>query len=372
MQLRIAFVAALASLVAASNVLEATSETFDSIIGQGKPALVEFFAPWCGHCKNLAPIYEQLADGFSHAKDKVLIVKVDADGAGKDVAGKHGITGFPTLKWFGPGDSTKSEPYEGARDLDALAKFVTDKSGVKSKIKPPPPPATLQLDYKNFDEVVYDEKKNVLVAFTAPWCGHCKNLKPIFEKVAANFATESNCIVANFDADAQQNKAIASQFEVRSYPTIKFFSAGDKASPIAYEGGRSEEAFTEYLNEKCGTFRKAGGGLNEQAGRVTSLDELAQKFVGAAVHARQAIYAEAVSAAKTVGDDAKHYIKYFEKVLKGGEEYIAKETKRLAGILDKQTLAPAKLDEVKTRANILAAFVEKKAEEAAAAAKDEL
>jgi protein disulfide-isomerase A6 len=73
-------------------------------------------------------------------------------------------------------------PYESGRDLDALAAFVTKESGVKSNIKPPPPPATTILDSHTFDSVALDESKNVLVSFTAPWCGHCKNMKPHYEK----------------------------------------------------------------------------------------------------------------------------------------------------------------------------------------------
>jgi thiol-disulfide isomerase/thioredoxin len=46
--------------------------------------------------QNLAPIYEQLADAFSHAKDKVVVAKVDADGAGKPLGQKYGVTGFPS------------------------------------------------------------------------------------------------------------------------------------------------------------------------------------------------------------------------------------------------------------------------------------
>ncbi len=46
--------------------------------------------------QSLAPIYEQLADAFSHAKDKVVVAKVDADGAGKPLGQKYGVTGFPS------------------------------------------------------------------------------------------------------------------------------------------------------------------------------------------------------------------------------------------------------------------------------------
>jgi len=46
--------------------------------------------------QNLAPIYEQLGDAFSHAKDKVVVAKVDADGAGKPLGQKYGVSGFPS------------------------------------------------------------------------------------------------------------------------------------------------------------------------------------------------------------------------------------------------------------------------------------
>ena len=51
---------------------------------------------YSGHCKNLAPKYEKLADAFQHAKDKVIIAKVDADGEGKPLGQKYGVTGYPS------------------------------------------------------------------------------------------------------------------------------------------------------------------------------------------------------------------------------------------------------------------------------------
>ena len=54
------------------------------------------FRTECAAAQNLAPVYEQLADAFAHAKDKVIVAKVDADGAGRPLGQKYGVTGFPS------------------------------------------------------------------------------------------------------------------------------------------------------------------------------------------------------------------------------------------------------------------------------------
>ena len=148
-------------------------------------------------------------------------------------------------------------------------------------------------------------------------------------------------------------------------------------SPIDYDGPRTEEGFIEFLNEKCGTQRAPGGLLNEKAGRLAELDALAEKFFESAADARQALLKEAKDLAATLGAGAKHYLRVMEKVASGSEEYIEKESKRyvsdkmgrsrytdvwftncsLSSILTKRTLSPAKLDEIKIKANILGAFV---------------
>ena len=73
----------------------------------------------------------------------------------------------------------------------------------------------------------------------------------------------SQCVVANIDADAVPNKPLAAKYGVTGFPTIKFFSK-DTKEPIAYEGGRTEADFVSFLNEKCGTHRAVGGGLNDK------------------------------------------------------------------------------------------------------------
>lgn len=162
--------ASLAAVVAAkSAVLDLIPSNFDKVVlKSGKPTLVEFFAPWCGHCKNLAPVYEELALAFEYAKDKVQIAKVDAD-AERDLGKRYGVQGFPTLKFF-DGKSDNPVEYNGGRDFDSLANFITEKTGIRPRKKAATPSNVVMLTDSTFKSQIGGDK-NVLVAFTAPWCG---------------------------------------------------------------------------------------------------------------------------------------------------------------------------------------------------------
>lgn len=160
---------ALSSSCAASAVLDLIPGNFDDVVlKSGKPALVEFFAPWCGHCKNLAPVYEELASSLEFAKDKVSIAKVDAD-AEKALGKRFGVQGFPTLKWF-DGKSEVPEDYNGGRNLEDLQEFIVSKTGIRIKKKAQPISHVQMLTDQSFKAEVGGDK-NILVAFTAPWCG---------------------------------------------------------------------------------------------------------------------------------------------------------------------------------------------------------
>lgn len=340
----------LPAIVATSSVLDLIPSNFDDIVLQsGKPALVEFFAPWCGHCKSLAPIYEELATTFQHAGDKVSIAKVDAD-AEKDLGRRFGVQGFPTLKWF-DGKSDKPEDYDGGRDLESLQKWVTTKTGIKPKVKGKLPSHVVFLDDKSFKDKV-GKDQDVIVAFTAPWCGHCKTLAPIWETLAGDFATEPGVLIAKVDAEAENSKALAQEQGVSSYPTIKFFKKGS-AEPLPYEGGRSEADFVQFLNTNSGTHRAVGGGLDATGGTIEALDAIVSKFSTAYADGIE----EATKAAAGLKDKyAQYYVKAFTKI-SANKEHAAKEYKRLQGLISKGNLAPEKLDDLASRSNILKRFL---------------
>ncbi|KAK3325504.1 thioredoxin-like protein [Apodospora peruviana] len=360
-------VAGLAAIVAAkSAVLDLVPSNFDKVVlKSGKPTLVEFFAPWCGHCKSLAPVYEELAHAFESNKD-VQIAKVDAD-AEKELGRRFGVQGFPTLKFF-DGKSDKPIDYNGGRDLESLSNFISEQTGAKGKKKFTPPSNVVMLTDASFKKEVGGDK-DVLVAFTAPWCGHCKNLAPVWEDLAETFSNEPNVLIAKVDAEAENSKATASKFGVTSYPTIKFFPKGSK-TPVDYEGGRAEDDFVAYINEKAGTHRSVGGGLDDVAGTIGALDDIVTKYLSGAYTSLSDAAAEVKKSAESLKEDAQYkyaeyYIRVFDKLAKS-DGYAAKEFARLDGIIKKGGLAPTKLDELSGKVNILRKFVKK------VAGKDEL
>ncbi|KAH7105518.1 protein disulfide isomerase [Auriculariales sp. MPI-PUGE-AT-0066] len=105
-----------------SDVLSLTQTSFTTTVDGEPLVLVEFYAPWCGHCKALAPHYEEAA---TKLKEKnIKLAKVDCvDQA--DLCQSHGVQGYPTLKVFRNGTPTD---YNGPRKADGIISYMVKQS----------------------------------------------------------------------------------------------------------------------------------------------------------------------------------------------------------------------------------------------------
>ncbi|XP_073994862.1 disulfide-isomerase A3 [Rhodnius prolixus] len=101
----------------------AVAKNFDDIVinNKEKDVFIEFYAPWCGHCKKLSPIWDEL--GEKMAEEDVEIVKMDA--TNNDVPAPYDVRGFPTLYWVPSNDKENPQAYSGGRDLNDFIKYIS-------------------------------------------------------------------------------------------------------------------------------------------------------------------------------------------------------------------------------------------------------
>jgi len=118
-----ALTAVVAASAAASDVVDLGKDTFDDFVKDNNLVLAEFFAPWCGHCKALAPEYETAATTLK--EKNIRLAKVDCT-AEADLCQSYGIEGYPTLKVFRGLDNIS--PYAGQRKADAITSFMVKQS----------------------------------------------------------------------------------------------------------------------------------------------------------------------------------------------------------------------------------------------------
>lgn len=192
---------------------------------ESKPILIMFYAPWCGFCKSLKPEYSAAA---TELKGHSVLAAIDVNRPENSmIRNQYNITGFPTLLYYRNG--RLKFQYEGENNKNGLINFMKDPREPPIKIKEPDwsesDSEVVHLSSDNFEPVLRDEA-SAIVMFYAPWCGHCKRMKPEFERAAAKLKMED--IPGMLAAlDATKDAAVASQFNVRGYPTVKYFVNGE-------------------------------------------------------------------------------------------------------------------------------------------------
>ncbi|XP_018497136.1 protein disulfide-isomerase isoform X2 [Galendromus occidentalis] len=104
---------------------------------------------------------------------------------------------------------------------------------------------------KNFDEIAFDKSKKVLVEFYAPWCGHCKQLVPIYDQLGEAFKDQDDVVIAKLDATANELE----HTKVGSFPTLKLYKK-ETNEVVEYNGERTLEGLKKFI-ESDGDYGKA-------------------------------------------------------------------------------------------------------------------
>lgn len=237
-------------------VIQLNSSNFNSLVKNSNDIwLIEFYAPWCGHCKNLAPEYKKAAEALKGVV-KVGAVDMTTD---QNVGAPYNIQGFPTIKLFG---TNKNSPvdYNGQRTAKAMVDFCLSKvreavqerlngkktnsektnsnrSGGSGKNK------VLELTSSSFQSEVLNSKKPFMIMFYAPWCGHCKKAMPEFEGASAD--ADKDIQFGKVDCTSEQS--LCSDYDVQGYPTIKFFGGGKIED---FNGARDKSSFINFAENQ--------------------------------------------------------------------------------------------------------------------------
>ena len=119
----------------------ATKQTTDTefqadVLDQQTPVLVDFWAPWCGPCKMVAPILEELSEEYA---DKIQVVKLNTD-ENPQITGRYGITGIPTMNVYVGGEVVKTLP-----EADIVQTLIEEANRIAAEMAPDAPLGTAEV-----------------------------------------------------------------------------------------------------------------------------------------------------------------------------------------------------------------------------------
>lgn len=197
------------------------------------PQIVEFYAPWCGHCKTLQPAYEKAAKSLTGLA-KVAAVNCDEE-SNKAFCGGFGVQGFPTLKIVKPGKTPGKpivEDYQGPRSAKGIVDAVIDK--IPNYVK--------RVDDKTLESWLA-EANNTAKAILFSDKGKTSAL---LKAVAIEFKGSVNVAqIRNTDKE----KASLELLGITNFPTLLLLPGGSEAKGIVYDGELNKEGIVKFLSQ---------------------------------------------------------------------------------------------------------------------------
>ncbi|KAK1569792.1 uncharacterized protein LY79DRAFT_67494 [Colletotrichum navitas] len=212
-----------------SAVLQVDAKNYDDLIAKSNyTSIVEFYAPWCGHCQNLKPAYEKAAKNLNGLA-KVAAVDCDEE-ANKPLCGQFGVQGFPTLKIVKPGKKPGKpvvEDYQGPRTATGIVEAVVDK--ISNHVK--------RVTDKDIDSFLEGDKPKAIL-FTEKG-----TTSALLRSVAIDFLDA----VTVGQVRSKESKAVE-KFGVKSFPTLVLLPGGDK-EPIIYDGEMKKDGLVSFISQ---------------------------------------------------------------------------------------------------------------------------
>jgi protein disulfide-isomerase A6 len=213
-----------------SPVLQVDGKNYERLIAKSNyTSIVEFYAPWCGHCKNLKPAYEKAAknlDGLAN------VAAVDCDDeANKPLCGSMGVQGFPTLKIVRPkkgGGKPMVQDYQGQRTASAIVEAVVQQ--INNYV--------VKVEDKSLDKFLGDKEAPKAILFTEKG-----STSALLKSVAIDFAG----VITIGQARNKEAKAVET-FGVEKFPTLVLLPGGD-ADAVVYDGELKKEGIVKFLSQ---------------------------------------------------------------------------------------------------------------------------
>lgn len=203
-------------------VTELTETNFDDFVDGNKCALIDCWAPWCGPCRRMGPIIEELSNDL---EGKVAVAKLNTDEA-PGISARFEISAIPTLLIFK--DKVLIDSLVGLRPKQDIMAVLMARGIIEGK-KPVQEEKHLsaKVTDENFGEFIRS-KDYALVDCWAPWCKPCMRMGPIIEGLAE--ISQDRIAVGKLNVD--ENPGVSLQYNIQSIPTLLIYKGGKQVDCI--------------------------------------------------------------------------------------------------------------------------------------------
>jgi len=170
---------------------------------------------------------------------------------------------LPTLRAILPEKMSKFTHEKAPADMtvESIGTFVdgvksgTIKPFLKSEPVPEPNDGPVTVIVGNeWEKIVKDPTKDVLVKYYAPWCGHCKKLAPIWDELGEFYKDNKDLVIAKFDATVNEADGV----QIKGYPTLIFYPKDNKDG-VNHDGDRELEDFKNWLSKNSPVLKESSG-----------------------------------------------------------------------------------------------------------------